>query len=77
MNKANNNNIGYSLGAFIRKYGVEEQLTYYGASVQVRSKTIPQHHVRKHEIQTQKSALQRPNENPPEGSIREIKRKWY
>ena len=31
----------------------------------------------KHETQTQKSAPRRPNENPSEGSIREIKRKWY
>ena len=53
MNKANNENIGHSLCAFISKYGLPEHLTYDGASVQVGSKTIFQNHVRKDEIQTQ------------------------
>ena len=48
MNKANNENIGHSVGAFIKKYGVPEHLTYDGAAVQVGSKTIFQNHVRKH-----------------------------
>ena len=77
MNKANKENIGHILGAFISEYRVPEQLTYDGTAVQVGSKTIFQNHVRKHEIQTQRSAPQIPNESPYEGSIREIKRNWY
>ena len=52
MNKENNENIGYSLGAFIIEYVVPGHLTYDGAAVQVGSKTIFQNHVSKHEIQT-------------------------
>ena len=77
MNKENNKNIGHSLGALISKYGVPLHLIYDGAAVQVGSNNIFQNHVRKHEIQTQKSAPQRLNENPSEGSIREIKINWY
>ena len=39
MKKPNNENIGHSLGALIRKYGVPEQLTYDGAAIKVGSKT--------------------------------------
>ena len=73
MNKENNKNIGHSLGAFIGKYGVLEHLTYDAEAVQVRSKITFQNHVGKHEIQTQRSALRIPNENPSKGSIGEIK----
>ena len=77
MDKANNENIGHGLGSFISEFGVLEHLTFDVAAVQVVSKTIFQNHVRKHEIQTQRSVPRRPNENPSEGSIREVKRKWY
>ena len=69
MDKANNENIRHSLGVFISEFGVPEHLTFYGAAVQVVSKTIFQNHVRNHEIQTQGSALRRPNENQSVGSI--------
>ena len=39
MKKSNNKNIGHSLGALIRKYGVPEQLTYDGAAIKVGTKT--------------------------------------
>ena len=77
MDKTNNESIGHSIGEFISEFGVTEHLTFDGAAVQVVSKTILQNHVRKHEILTQRSALRRPNENPYEGSIWEVKRKWY
>ena len=77
MNKANNNNIGHNFGSLISKYGVPEHLTYDGTADQVRSKTILENHVKKHEIQTHRSAPRRQYENPPEVSIRENKRKWY
>ena len=77
MDKSNKDNIRHSLGAFISKYVVTEHLTYDGEAVQVGSKTIFQNHVRKNDIQTQLSAPRRPNENPSEISIHEIKIKWY
>ena len=77
MDKANNENIGHSLGAFISEFGVPEHLTFYGDAVQVGNKTIFRNHVRKYEIRTQSSDLRRPNENPSEGYIREVKTKWY
>ena len=77
MNKANNEDIGHIIGAFISEYGVPEHLTYDGVAVQVGSKTILQNHVRKHEIQTQRSTPQIPNENPSKGSIRDIKIEQY
>ena len=76
MDKANNENSGHSLGAFISEFGVPEHLTFDGAAFQVGSKNIFQNHVRKHEIQNQRSALRIQNENPSEGSIREVKSKW-
>ena len=77
MDKANYENIGHSLGAFISEFGVPEHLNFDGAAVQVGIKTIFQNHVRKYDIQNQRSALKRPNKNLSEGSIREVKRKWY
>ena len=69
MDKANNENIGHSLGEFISEFGVPEHLKFYAAAVQVGSKTIFQNHVRKHEIRTQRSSPRKPNENPSEGYI--------
>ena len=77
MNKANNENIGHSIGAFIKKYGVPEHMNYDSAAFQVGSKTIPQKNLRKHDIKTQRSSTRRPNGNLSKGSIFEIKRKFY
>ena len=77
MDKANNENIGNSLGEFASEFLVLENLTFDGATVQLGSTTIFQNHVRKNDIQNQRSAPWRPNENPSEGSIWEVKRKWY
>ena len=77
MDKANNENIAHSLAAFMGEFRVTEHLKFDVAAVQVGIKTIFQEHIRKHEIQTQRSAPRRPNENPYEGSIRVVKRKCY
>ena len=61
MDKANNENIGHSLGAFISEFGVPEHLKFDGAAVQVGSKTIFQNHVRNNEIRNQRSSPRRPN----------------
>ena len=77
MTKANNENVGHSLQSFVNDYGAPEHLTYDGAAVQVGRKTIFQAAIRKYEIKTHVSGPRRPNENPAEGAIREIKRRWY
>ena len=75
--KANNENVGYSLLSFINEFGVPEKLTYDGAAVQVGRHTTFQDAIRKHGIQAHVSAPRRPDENPAEGFIREVKKRWY
>ena len=77
MVKANNENVGHSLNKFISDIGAPEHLTFDGASVQVGRKTLFQEIIRKHEIRTHTSGPRRPNENPAEGVIREMKQRWY
>ena len=77
IDKANNERVGHSLSTFVNEYGAPEHLTFDGAAVQVGRKTLFQKYVRKYEITTHRSAPRRPNENPAEGAIREIKKKWY
>ena len=77
MQRANNENVGNSLNDFINDYGIPDHLTYDGAAVQVGSKTKFQETIRRSRINTHVSAPRRPNENPAEGSIREVKKRWY
>ena len=77
LSKADNEQVGYSLNAFVSDFGAPESLTYDGAAVQVGRKTIFQETIRKHDIKPHVSAPRRPNENPAEAAIRELKRRWY
>ena len=69
--------IGNTLKSFISEYGAPESLTFDGARVQVGRNTSFQKTLRKFQIQQYTSAPYRPNENPAEGSIREVKKRWY
>jgi hypothetical protein len=69
--------IGQTLADFVSDYGAPEHLTFDGASVQVGSKTRFMDLIRRHEIKHHVSSPRRPNENPAEGSIRELKKRWY
>ena len=62
---------------FIFDYGVPDKLTYDGATVQVGADTKFVDTIRRNHISTHILALYRPNENPTEGSIREVKKRWY
>ena len=75
--KADNENVGYSLNDFVSDYGAPEHLTYDGAAVQVGRHTLFQKSLRKYQIKNHVSAPRRPNENPAEASIREVKKRWY
>ncbi len=77
MEKANNKNVGRSLKSFIHQYGAPAHLTYDGAAVQVGRHTIFQDTLKTYEIDSHVSGPRRPNENPAEGAIRDIKMKWY
>ena len=77
MKKADGNHIGEALKDFVNDFGVPERLTYDGAPVQVGRGTTFQKTIRKYEIKARVSAPRRPNENPAEGMIREIKKQWY
>ena len=77
MKTANNENVGQSLKDFIFDYGSPSHLTYDGAAVQVGSKTLFQETVRKADIKCHVSGPRRPNENPAESAIRDVKSRWY
>jgi hypothetical protein len=77
LTRANGDQVGYSLLDFIHEYGAPEHLTFDGAAVQVGSGTRFKDNLRRAEIKHHVSAPRRPNENPAEGSIREVKKRWY
>ena len=77
MKAINGENVGTSLGNFIHEYGVPERLTFDGAAIQVGKSTKFMNYIRKHYIDYHVSSPRRPNENPVEGSIREIKKRAY
>jgi hypothetical protein len=77
LQKINGNSVGDALTQFISDYGVPERLTFDGASVQTGPKTRFMDAVRKYEIRYHVSAPRRPNENPAEQGIHELKKRWY
>jgi hypothetical protein len=74
---ATGDEIGHSLSNFIHDYGAPEHLTFDGAMAQVGPDTLFMKTVRRAEIKYHISAPRRPNENPAEGSIRELKKRLY
>ena len=77
MVQATGDTIGDSLQDFIHDFGVPEHLTFDGARAQEGKNTKFMQSIRKHQIRNKLSAPRRPNENPSESAIREIKRRWY
>ena len=75
--KVDGNHVGDTLTQFIADFGVPEQLTFDGASVQTGPKTKFMDAIRRYEIKYHVSGPRRPNENPAEQSIHEIKKRWY
>ena len=73
LQRANGEQVRHSLSAFISEFGAPDHLTYNGAAVQVDTDTSFMDAVRRAEIYYHVSAPMRPNENPAEGSIREVK----
>ena len=71
------NKAGDALKLFISDYGVMEFLTFDGSKEQTKPKTEFMRQIRKHGIKYHVSEPERPNQNPAEGVIRELRRKWF
>jgi hypothetical protein len=77
LQKIDGNNVGDALTQFISDYGVPENLTFDGASVQTGPKTRFMDAIRRYEIKYHVSGPRRPNENPAEQGIHDLKKRWY
>ena len=77
MDRITGDQIGYSLQDFVSNFGVPEHLTFDAHASQVGKDSLFMKNVRKYNIKHHVSGVRRPNENPAEGGIREIKRRWY
>jgi hypothetical protein len=77
IQKVDGNKVGDTLTQFVSDFGVPEHLTFDGAAVHTGPKTKFMQAIRKYEIKYHVSGPQRPNENPAEQSIHEVKKRWY
>ena len=78
MKKADGPNVGNTLSDFIHEFGAPEDLTFDGADAQKDNKTLfYKKNLRRAEKKWRISAPRRPNENPGEGAIQELKGRWY
>lgn len=77
LKRANDENVGPTMKAFISDYGIPEHLTMDGAAVQKGHQTEFMKTIRRAEIKHHISHPYRPDQNPSEGGIREIKRRFY
>ena len=76
--KVDGNHVGDTpLTQFIGDFGVPQHLTFDGASVQTGPKTRFMDANRRYEIKYHVSGPRKPNENPAEQSMHEIKKRWY
>ena len=77
MSRANGDCVGHSLQSLIHDYGAPAHLTLEGAAEHVGNNTLVMKTLRKYEVSYHIPSPPRPNENPSEGSIRQIKHRWY
>lgn len=77
LSAVNDSQVGPSLSRFISEYGIPDKLTMDGAAVQVGRNTTIMETVRRANIDHHVSGPYRPEENPAEGGIRELKRRFY
>ena len=68
--------LGETLDDFFDDFGVHEHFTFYGFQSQVGKNAKLNKNLRRYKIDRRVSAPCQPNENPDEGSIREIKRRF-
>ena len=77
IRKVDGNHVGDTLTQFVSDFGAPEHLTFDGAAVHTGPKTKFMQAIRKYEIKYHVSGPRRPNENPAEQSIHEVKKRWY
>ena len=75
--KVNGDQVEEALTDFIHEYGAPEHLTFDGASVQTGPRTRFREVLKKGQIDYHVSQPRRPNENPSEQAIKEVKKQWY
>ena len=75
--RATGENLGNRLLSFVHDFGSPEHLTFDGFPSQVGRHTKFFKALLKYAIDYHVSFPRRPNENPSEGTIREIKRRFY
>ena len=68
---------GAALKIFCREFGVPERLTFDGSREQCGKNTLFMKQIRSNGIEPHIIEPAMHNENPAEGVIREIRRKWY
>ena len=69
--------VGEALRVFCQEFGVTERLTMDDAKEQIGSNSEFMHQIRKNGINFHVIEPERHNQNPAEGVIREILRKWF
>ena len=77
LSKVDDKQVGPSLRKFIHDFGIPEQLTMDGAAVQTGRNTSFMETINRAGIEHHISRPYRPEENPAEGGIRELKRRFY
>ena len=77
MRKATCDTLEYSLSSFMHDYGKPDHLTFDGIPTQTGHQNLFMKTLRRTQISYHISTPYRPNENPAEGSIREVKRRLY
>ena len=70
-------NAGNALRLFCQEFGVPERLTFDGSKEQNEKNTEFMRQIRLHNIDHHRSEPNLHNQNPVEGCIRELRRKWY
>ena len=68
---------GDALRLFCQEFGVPERLTFDGSKEQCEKGTKFMKQIRRHDINYHISEPDMHNQNPVEGPIRELRRKWY
>ncbi len=66
-----------TMDKFVNDYGAMDVLLSDGAAEQCGPRTEFQRKIRKYGIQHKRSEAERSNQNPAEGTIREVRKKWY
>ena len=77
MNNMTGDSIGQALIDFSHDFGIPKYLVFDGHKSQVGAGSLFMRTIRKHHIEFHVSEPRKPQQNPAEGGIREIKRRWY